>query len=703
MLVLRHPRSHNYIYSIALLGLLLFLCQARAAAPVMTIEALGKGIVELNGPWQFHLGDDPAWAAPGTVDTTGTNGWEQIGADDTWGAQTHPGYTGFAWYRKHIRYTLAPGVTDEIALLDGGVESASEVYWNGKLVGHNGKMPPWPRWDTVQRAHLVHIGPQGEGVLAFRVWLAPKDSSDSATAGGGFENPPVLGNVGHLKEIMTRQEFTDFRLHFASQFVGSLYGLIGLFCLVGWLRDRKHNVLFWLAIFALGPFMDLVFDPNRGSFASAHIRQCIGWGINAAEWFFLIALLRLGDRRWVTRITKALAISLVIFAVLDAGLLLFDLGSPAGAGRYARLNPVLAESESAIEYIWPFVIIYLALKNRVGFARWLIAIAAVLLPLSELCTEILLIAARYFGWWGHGRMLSPEIEILNIPVFPEHFLELALAFAFMFAYYRATKESSKEHQRWGEELKSVQELQQILIPTSIPKLAGYHLTSAYRPAREVGGDFFQIWLSEDEDPVLVVIGDVSGKGLRAAMAVSLIVGMLQIIADSTRDPAGLLAQLNGRLYGRLHGGFATCVALALRPDGACMVATAGHPSPFLNGTEVQLAGSLPLGIMPEVSYENTGFQMEVSDQLFLYTDGLLEARAKNGDLFGFDRLKALSRSRPDAAAAADEAVRFGQDDDITVMTLELATERQVSVSTLAWSTGSGVCPNSEWNSSSPLP
>ncbi len=67
---------------------------------VLTIEGLGKGVAPLDGPWQFHLGDDPAWARPGIDDATGHNGWEQLTADAPWGTQGHPGYTGYAWYRR---------------------------------------------------------------------------------------------------------------------------------------------------------------------------------------------------------------------------------------------------------------------------------------------------------------------------------------------------------------------------------------------------------------------------------------------------------------------------------------------------------------------------------------------------------------------------------------------------------------------------
>jgi hypothetical protein len=104
-------------------------------------DGLGKGAVSLDGPWQFHLGDDTSWADQDLDDATGHKGWEQIAADKPWGAQGHKGYTGIAWYRRRIAITLAPGASPDIALYLPVVSDAYEVYWNGALVGHYGQAP----------------------------------------------------------------------------------------------------------------------------------------------------------------------------------------------------------------------------------------------------------------------------------------------------------------------------------------------------------------------------------------------------------------------------------------------------------------------------------------------------------------------------------------------------------------------------------
>jgi serine phosphatase RsbU (regulator of sigma subunit) len=246
-----------------------------------------------------------------------------------------------------------------------------------------------------------------------------------------------------------------------------------------------------------------------------------------------------------------------------------------------------------------------------------------------------------------------------------------LLLAIIYAVYRFMQETVRRQSSLEQEFKSARELQQVLIPETLPELPGYAVTSAYRPAQEVGGDFFQIIPLEGEHAgsTLVLLGDVSGKGLKAAMTVSLIVGAVRTLAKYAPQPGELLAELNQRLWGRMQGGFTTCLALCLGPDGNCTVASAGHPAPFLNDRELELPGALPLGLTPDASYQETAFDLREGDHFSLYTDGLLEARSATGELFSFARVDALFASRPDAAQATQAAVNFGQDDDITVLTL----------------------------------
>ncbi len=223
------------------------------------------------------------------------------------------------------------------------------------------------------------------------------------------------------------------------------------------------------------------------------------------------------------------------------------------------------------------------------------------------------------------------------------------------------------------EMKAAQEIQQVLVPAAAEREApGFAVSSVYRPASEVGGDFFQI-IPLAGDGTLIVAGDVSGKGLRAAMTVSLVVGALRTLAEYDSSPAAVLAGLNRRLIGRTQGGFVTCCAVRIDSGGHAVLANAGHCQPYLEGLEVDLPNGLPLGIVENATYEELQLELPQGQQLTLLSDGVVEARNHHGELYGFDRLNQLMQQRPTAEHVANTAVDFGQDDDITVLTVTRLT------------------------------
>jgi serine phosphatase RsbU (regulator of sigma subunit) len=132
--------------------------------------------------------------------------------------------------------------------------------------------------------------------------------------------------------------------------------------------------------------------------------------------------------------------------------------------------------------------------------------------------------------------------------------------------------------------------------------------------------------------------------------------------------------------GRAHGGFTTCLAAHITQGGLLTLANAGHLLPYLNGEEIDLVGALPLGILAETEYEYAAIQLKPGDRLTFVSDGVVEAQSKShgnkDELFGFDRTRALS-SQP-AAVIAEAARTFGQNDDITVVTVEFSGSSDLS-------------------------
>lgn len=183
----------------------------------------------------------------------------------------------------------------------------------------------------------------------------------------------------------------------------------------------------------------------------------------------------------------------------------------------------------------------------------------------------------------------------------------------------------------------------------------------------MGGDFFQVLPRRNGD-VVVVIGDVSGKGMPAAMTGSLLVGTVRTLAQYMDRPSEILAAMNRRMLSRSRGGVTTCLVLRAEANGTVTAANAGHLSPYHNGTEVAMVNGLPLGISEEAEYPETTLQLAPGDALLLMSDGVVEARNAGGELFGFERAQAIARETAEKVAETAEA--FGQDDDITVVTVE---------------------------------
>jgi serine phosphatase RsbU (regulator of sigma subunit) len=192
---------------------------------------------------------------------------------------------------------------------------------------------------------------------------------------------------------------------------------------------------------------------------------------------------------------------------------------------------------------------------------------------------------------------------------------------------------------------------------------GYAIEAVYRPAQEVGGDFYRTVPLKDGS-LQVIVGDVSGKGLDAAMLVAVVLGGLA--NETERNPASLLEYLNQAVLGRTGGGFVTACCARFYPDGRVVIANAGHISPYLDGREVQLENGFPLGVTAQAAYSET--EIQAARTVTFLSDGVVEARNTKGELLGFERMATLT-AKP-APDIADAAQRWGQEDDITVVTVK---------------------------------
>jgi serine phosphatase RsbU (regulator of sigma subunit)/predicted ester cyclase len=242
-----------------------------------------------------------------------------------------------------------------------------------------------------------------------------------------------------------------------------------------------------------------------------------------------------------------------------------------------------------------------------------------------------------------------------------------------------------ERERIEQELKVARDIQQASLPKEVPQLEGWQVSPHYHPAREVGGDFYDFFDLE-EGRVGVAVGDATGKGTPAALAVSASSSMLRAVAQAfgSASPGEVLSQVNETLVARIPANmFVTCFYAILDPkSGNLSYANAGHDLPYVRrgggDAEELRARGMPLGLMPGMSYEENEIVLDAGEAALFYSDGLVEAHDPKGEMFGFPRLRALVADHGKERSLGDFLLEelysfveedWEQEDDITLLTL----------------------------------
>jgi serine phosphatase RsbU (regulator of sigma subunit)/anti-sigma regulatory factor (Ser/Thr protein kinase) len=247
---------------------------------------------------------------------------------------------------------------------------------------------------------------------------------------------------------------------------------------------------------------------------------------------------------------------------------------------------------------------------------------------------------------------------------------------------RQQQGEARVRERIEQELRVAQLIQQQFLPQSLPNLAGWDLSAFYLPARTVGGDFYDV-MELPDGRIMVVTGDVTDKGVPAALVMSSTHALLREAGPRLVSPAAVLARVNELLCSDIPAHmFVTCLVLVFDLDtGEVLLANAGHNLPFVRGRggvrELRATG-MPLGLMPESSYEEVRAVIDPGEVLLLYSDGITEQHNDNAEMFGFERTQALVAGSVSGQGLVDACVsaleRFSgsqeQEDDVTLVTLE---------------------------------
>jgi hypothetical protein len=653
----------------------------RAATDVATTVMLGDSVTELGAAWRFEPGDSPMvngsplWAQadfddsnwttmdlrpkPGSIDPA----FGTLGFVKGWTTQGFHALDGFAWYRLRLK-VKDPGQPLWLKM-PNDFDDAYQIYANGKYVGEYGRFTP--KGVTVYAARAASFplpppGPDGTIDLALRFYMT-RGTLFYAPDAGGMHQPPTIGLASAVHLLQVVNDDVNLRFYVSTIQESILFLLLIPLVFWGWIKNRGRREYLWLLLaLTVALLVDLMLMAgNLTSFlplaGNTLVLDVILHPLMLPLWImFWWCWFGVDDHRWIIWATWGLtAVEAGVVLCLRGPISGIDLVSPAAM---PHLESALTGLLAAVGFLLLITLWEGFCKNRTE-ALWAV-VPILLLEFSNFSAVLL---SRF--------SIPQEIVVFNVGItFGSAARILMVLVIGVLAARRFLKMRVGEEVARREihlDLEQAQLLQQRVLVPEMLQSPYYSVESAYHPAQTVGGDFFQT-LSRPDGSLLLVIGDVSGKGVSAAMLVAVLVGAIKTKADDSFDPAAMLMTLNSRLVGRSGGHFATCLAAELKPNGTMRIANAGHLPPYMNGREFELEGSLPLGVVRDFKPSVQTIWLNERDRLTFMTDGVVEATNADHQLFGFERALEVSRLTP--AAIVEEAKIFGQQDDITVLTVQ---------------------------------
>ena len=602
--------------------------------------------------WQIHAADDPACAtsAPSCI-------WHN--AQDLEVANAN---AAVLWIRNDVLLPPSLQSAPQLSLFANDISSPYEVYINGQRIGSVGDMAKMRGpWDSDQAflfpASLVQNG---------RVIITVRLTSLLGSAISGTR-PLLLGTPAAVHDGSVSDTLREFAAQWQHYLCFLVVFCVGVFFLFLYALDRQSPEYLWLGLLFVGTPLRRFFE--LATLVPMGFSNAAGFGLyNLLDPILFIANIEFPFALIRKPVWKSFRV-IQIISCLDLSSLLFLLPVSVLPTRvltamihtFATISPVtaVAFALTPLAYLVPLPACFRSPRPEM---RWIGGAIAFLFieDFTRFLDELNISTLLHVPSIPQAFPMGPLI--FDVRAFAYLLFALVMLVT-MTVRFRRMQSRNREME---SELEAAHTVQQILIPEAIAEIPGLTIESAYLPASEVGGDFFQI-LPQPDQSTLIILGDVSGHGLHAAMTVSLLVGTIRTLAEYVQSPAELLAGLNRRLVGRSTG-FATCLVLHITNDGFMTIANAGHLSPYLDGAEIPTEANLPLGLTLDVIYPETILRLAPDQHLTLLTDGVLEAaNTQTRELFGFTRMQEISRRS--AQHIAETARAFGQNDDITVLTL----------------------------------
>ena len=631
------------------------------ASTSATLPTGVRGIITLDGAWRFRVDDDPRYADTAFDDSS----WQAINLSQSLTDQGFDTYNGFAWYRIRLQPELISqfggpqGNAQPVLLVTGNSIGQIAVYVNGQESGHTRGMTDTPA-EYQSPPFIVPLPTSGPAEVAIRTWAGPK-----VTIGRGLLDKVELGPRDDMAERLSMAVGRQWNEHaVAAMIVAFLFLCVAGLGAALYLAQRNHSEYLWLALLCLSVAAGGAADAAFG-LAAIPLPLYRIFSIFAGRIFMAVTL------EFILRFTASESRRLVRGVQIAVLLLPFVY--------FVHLEQIYEGLSVAAEVVFCSLVcalLFRAWRHGKGEAGVMLLPFFLAATADSADTVLDFFASRHWipqQFASHRFYLGP-IEFGTGTISYTVFLGSLIA-VILYRFVRI----SEEEQRSAAEISAARSVQALLIPTHLPSNKNFVLESAYLPINGVGGDFFQA-LPLKDDSMLIVVGDVSGKGLQAAMNSSTLVGALR--NELSHDPVTVLEHLNRVLIGAVPvtGAvpdldcapcFATCLCARIYPDGAITIANAGHLGPYRDGREVPLTPSLPLGVIADTQFEQITFQLNYGDRLVFISDGVVEATNAHGELFGFERTQQVSNES--ARYIAQTAQRFGQNDDITVVSLYVAS------------------------------
>ncbi len=603
--------------------------------------------VDLSGDWRFNDQDQAAFARPEYDEQS----WKTVRLP--W--VNRPRSSSSGWLRKTL--TIPEGVDRaQMVLTLGALREQYAVFVNGRLIGQFGDLET-PSEAQISRAKSFPISREAAGddrklLVAIHVGRSPGSPTTLQPVDRGpyllTDQKAAPVDAGQDGLALWQRRFTPTLL------MAAAYLLLALPLALGWWTERARTDLLMLVLFLVVSSINAGYDfflltPESRPWTYGPfplVQLCLRSGT-----YVLLALFLVRASGWQS---KWFPIAGAAIWILLPAMVLAGLTGRSGTYRYYQQvqQPLVAlVGCAAVGLGW--------LRSSSARQRTVLAILAI--PALQRLAEGVQYAFRVQGFFS----FSLSDYVINV----SELIVFGMAIAMLITVLWQVALDRRDRFRLQSEMTAARQAQLFLLgQATAVETGGYRIDPVYEPSLEVGGDLFQI-LARPDGSTMVVVGDVSGKGLRAAMMASLACGAIQ--RDESASAAALLEGLNRTLAARPGGGFVTCCCVRLDPDGRATVANAGHLAPYWNGEELALQPGLPLGIDGEASFSETVILLRPGDHLTILSDGVVEAENAGRELFGFERTREISGKS--AGEIAEVAKVWGQNDDITVVTVRRLT------------------------------